>query len=82
MYWKATSISHRIDWGRRRYVCLRKVRQERGSLGFQFVLTDTLVELLEDGVREVRLHSMPIFQRVDGYPLHFFARFVHDGGRY
>lgn len=59
-------------------MCLLKVRQERGPLRFQFVLADTLVEPLKDGVREVRLHSVPIFQRVDGYPLHFFARFVHD----
>lgn len=62
-------------------MCLLKVRQESGPLGFQFVLADTLVELIKDSVREIRLHSVPIFQRVNGYALHhFFARFVHDSG--
>lgn len=61
-------------------MCLLKVRQERGSLGLQFVLVDTLVELIKDGVREIRLDSVPVCQRVNGYALHFFARFVHDSG--
>lgn len=39
-----------------------------------------MVELIKDGVREIRLDSVPVFQRVNGYALHFFARFVHDSG--
>ena len=41
-------------------MCLLNVWQERNPLGFQSVLADTLLELLEDGMGEFGLHSVPI----------------------
>jgi hypothetical protein len=57
-----------LTWtGNNRTAYLLNVWEKRSPLGFQSVLADSLVKLLNNGLGKLGLDPMPVLKRINGY---------------